>query len=173
VSRAEIAVIAARLRSDGKKIVSTNGAFDIIHAGHVEFLQHARSLGDVLIVGLNSDSSVRSLKGDKRPINSEADRAFVLAGLECVDFVVIFDEREPSSLLEQIKPSIHVKASEYSLSSEVHPSQRIWEKDVVEKNGGVVRLLPIVSGKSTTNIIAKVVDCYRDEQQFKKCREGM
>lgn len=170
VSRARIDRIAHVLRKNGKKIVTTNGAFDLLHAGHVKVLQQARGLGDVLIVGLNSDASVKRLKGKGRPINVEKDRALVLAALGCVDFVVVFGEDTPNTLLESIKPDIHVKAEDYELNAK-SPAKKIWEREVVEKYGGKVVLLQLVKGKSTTGMIEKIVKAYHGAKQFKECRE--
>jgi len=167
----QITFIAARLRAESKKIITTNGTFDILHAGHVQFLEEAKTLGDVLIVGLNSDASVKQYKGDKRPINGQEDRAFVLSALACVDYVVVFDEREPSELLDCIKPNIHVKAADYTLDkNNDQPHTKIWERETVEKNGGVVKLLSLQAGKSTTNIIQRIIELYKDERVFKECQ---
>ena len=135
--------------SNGKKIVFTNGCFDILHVGHIQYLEQAADLGDVLVVGLNSDRSVRALKGADRPINSENDRAKMLASLGCVDYVVIFDEDTPYELIRKIQPDILVKGGDYSVDEVVG-------RDVVEDKGGEVRILPFVEGKSTTGIIKKI-----------------
>ncbi|MBI4016509.1 MAG: D-glycero-beta-D-manno-heptose 1-phosphate adenylyltransferase [Candidatus Aenigmarchaeota archaeon] len=153
-----------------KKIVTTNGAFDILHAGHVQFLQQAKALGDVLIVGLNSDKSVKSYKGNKRPLNNQEDRAAVLSALSCVDYVVMFDEKDPCVLLEAIKPNIHVKAGDYTLdAAKETPSTKVWERETVETNGGEVRILPLLNGRSTTDLIRKIVETYKDEKEYKEC----
>ncbi|HPL28271.1 MAG TPA: D-glycero-beta-D-manno-heptose 1-phosphate adenylyltransferase, partial [Anaerolineae bacterium] len=136
-------------RQRGKRIVFTNGCFDILHSGHVAFLQQARSLGDVLIVGVNSDASVRRLKGETRPINSQADRVAVLAALEAVDHVVLFGEDTPERLISQIRPDVHVKGSDYTL-------ERLPEAKIVQSYGGQVVILPLVEGKSTTAIVRKI-----------------
>ena len=130
-----------------EKVVFTNGCFDILHAGHVDYLQKAADLGDVLIVGLNSDSSVRRLKGDSRPINNQEDRAKVLCSLSFVDYVVIFDEDTPLHLIETIKPNVLVKGGDYK------PEEVVGRKEV-ENNGGKLKLIPFVDGKSTTNTVA-------------------
>lgn len=132
-------------RSAGKKIVFTNGCFDILHAGHVSVLEFARSKGDELVVGLNSDASVRRLKGPSRPVNTQADRAFVLAGLESVSAVCIFDEDTPYNLIKQVRPDVLVKGGDYK------PSQ-IVGREFAKK---VVRFA-LLKGRSTTNIIKKV-----------------
>lgn len=130
---------------EGKKIVFTNGCFDIIHRGHVEYLQKAKELGDILILGLNSDDSVRRLKGASRPINNETDRAIVLSALECIDYVVIFDEDTPLELIKFIKPDILVKGGDYKIEEVVG---REYAKRTV--------LIDFVNGYSTTNIIKKI-----------------
>ncbi|MEM2916069.1 MAG: D-glycero-beta-D-manno-heptose 1-phosphate adenylyltransferase [Candidatus Woesearchaeota archaeon] len=152
VSREELAKIVLELKKQGKKIVTTNGAFDILHIGHIRSLQQAKSFGDVLIVGVNSDSSIKQYKSDKRPINPENDRAEMLAALECVDYVTIFTETTPCELLELIKPDIHVKSG--------YKPEEMPETEVVRKNKGEIRIVPLVAGKSTTNIIRKICDVY-------------
>ena len=137
------------LKSQGKKIVSTNGCFDILHVGHVRYLQKSAALGDILVVCLNSDRSVKALKGDSRPLNNENDRAEVLAALGCVDFVVIFDEDTPVNYLAQIKPDIHTKGGDYDINT-------LPEAKVITDNGGRVEFISFVEGKSTTNIINKM-----------------
>ena len=145
----ELVEAIKELKSQGKKIVSTNGCFDILHVGHVRYLQKSASLGDVLVVCLNSDRSVKALKGDSRPINNENDRAEVLAALGCVDFVVIFDEDTPVDYLAQIKPDIHTKGGDYDINT-------LPEAKVIMENGGKVEFISFVDGKSTTNIINKM-----------------
>jgi D-beta-D-heptose 7-phosphate kinase/D-beta-D-heptose 1-phosphate adenosyltransferase len=139
----------AGYRREGRRIVFTNGCFDILHAGHVTFLQQARALGDVLIVGVNSDASVRRLKGETRPINSQSDRVAVLAALEAVDHVVLFDEDTPERLISYLRPDVHVKGSDYSI-------ERLPEAKIVQGYGGQVVILPLVQGKSTTAIVRKI-----------------
>lgn len=146
----ELAVkLVEELKSQGKKVVFTNGCFDILHVGHLRYMNEAKRQGDVLIVGVNSDASVRRLKGETRPINSENDRAEMLSGLEAVDFTVIFADDTPISLIEDIKPSIHVKGGDYK-------KEDLPETVIVEKHGGEVRILTFVEGKSTTNIVNKI-----------------
>ncbi len=152
VSREELAKIVLELKKQGKKIVTTNGAFDILHIGHIRSLQQAKSFGDVLIVGVNSDSSIKQYKSDKRPINPESDRAEMIAALECVDYVTVFIETTPCELLEIIKPNIHVKSG--------YKPEEMPETEVIRKNGGEIRIVPFVPGKSTTNIIKKICDVY-------------
>src|SRR3989338_10921185 len=137
-----------KLKKENKKIVTTNGVFDILHIGHIRYLQEAKKLGDILIIAVNSDSSVKKIKGPKRPLNNENDRSEALAALECVDYVAIFSEDNPINILEMIKPSIHVKGRDYKLS-------QIIEKDCVEKNKGKIVLIPKVEGYSTTEFIKK------------------
>ncbi|OGJ90237.1 MAG: hypothetical protein A2350_06960 [Candidatus Raymondbacteria bacterium RifOxyB12_full_50_8] len=141
------AVAAARSRD--KKIVTTNGCFDILHAGHVRYLEEAKAMGDMLIVGVNSDASVCALKGEGRPLNTQAHRAAVLAGLQAVDLVFIFDERDPISFLSQIRPDVHVKGGDYT-------GVRLPEQDIVEENGGRVAIVAMVPGISTTALVAKI-----------------
>ena len=142
--------IVQKLKKQNKKIVTTNGVFDILHAGHVRYLEDAKKLGDILIVGVNTDASVRQIKGDKRPINDEKSRTLVLAGLESVDYVFLFDEKDPRKWLEKIKPNIHVKAGDYKM-------RQIIEKDAVEQNGGKVVIAKMKKGYSTTAIIKKIL----------------
>ena len=149
----EIEKISRELKNQNKKIVTTNGVFDILHAGHVKYLQSAKSLGDCLIVAINSDSSVKKIKGSKRPINNERDRADVLEAMECVDFITIFEEVEPSAILEAIKPEIHAKGGDYGKG-------RMVEKKAVEKNNGKVVLVKFEEGYSTTGTINKILALY-------------
>jgi len=145
--------IVKKLKKQDKKIVTTNGVFDILHLGHVKYLEQAKKLGDVLIVGVNSDPSVRHIKGDKRPINNEKSRIGVIAGLESVDFAFLFNEKDPKKWLSKIKPEIHVKAGDYEIS-------KIIEKDVVEKNGGKIIIAKVLKGYSTTGLIDKILRFY-------------
>ena len=145
-----------QLQENGKKVVFTNGVFDILHIGHLTYLEEARGLGDVLIVGVNSDRSVKTNKGDKRPINPEKNRAEMLLGLKFVDFTVIFDEKTPENLLDLLKPDIHVKGGDYK-------KEDLPETEIVEKNGGEVRILSFVDNISTTEIINKIIDVYSEK----------
>lgn len=138
-----------RLIYSNKKIVFTNGCFDILHVGHVRYLQEAARLGDILVVGLNSDDSVRRLKGTERPVNSEADRAEILASLKCVSYVVMFEEDTPYNLIEKLQPDVLVKGGDYK-------PEEVVGKDIVEARGGCLKLISFVEGKSTTNIINKM-----------------
>ncbi len=150
-------LIAAE-KNRGKRIVFTNGCFDLLHAGHVKYLQKARSLGDLLVLGLNSDSSVRRLKGAKRPLIDQDERAHLLAALDCIDYVTVFDEDTPLELITALKPHILAKGGDYSLDEVVG-------RDIVESYGGHVELVTFVDGKSTTNIIERVLELYSTEQQ--------
>ncbi len=132
-----------------KKIVFTNGCFDILHVGHVRYLKAAKALGDVLIVGLNTDASVKKLKGNDRPINTETDRAEVLLALEAVDHVVLFGEQTAESLIAEVKPNIYVKGGDYTLET-------LPEAKIVQSYGGRVEFIPMVAGRSTTNVINKI-----------------
>ena len=152
IDRAAMPVERARLRAAGRKLVFTNGAFDILHAGHVTYLQFARSQGDALCVGLNADTSVRRYKGDLRPVNPQEDRARVLAALECVDYVVIFDEDEPKELIGEIIPDVLVKGSDWA--------HYVSGRDIVESHGGKVVLAQMLEGRSTTNTIQRIVQAY-------------
>lgn len=137
-----------RLRVDGKILVFTNGCFDIIHPGHVDYLAFARNQGDALLVGLNSDNSVRLNKGPERPFVPQEDRAKVLAALEAVDYVVVFDSDEPEPLIERILPDILVKGEDWA--------HYVSGREAVERSGGRVVLAPLVEGRSTTNIIEQI-----------------
>ncbi|OFZ36712.1 MAG: D-beta-D-heptose 1-phosphate adenosyltransferase [Bdellovibrionales bacterium RIFOXYD12_FULL_39_22] len=137
-------------RSQKKKIVFTNGCFDILHAGHIQYLNEARSLGDLLFVGLNADISVKKLKGDGRPINGEAERKFVLENLKAVSFVEIFTEETPLSLIEIVRPNILVKGGDWKV-------EQIVGHQIVLNSGGEVKSLSFVEGFSTTNTIAKII----------------
>ena len=148
-SVSEGAELAQQLRGSGKRIVFTNGVFDILHPGHLRYLQHARSLGDVLIVGLNADVSVRRNKGPERPINAEHERAEVLEALECVDAVVLFEEDTPHEIIAAIQPDILVKGADWA-------EDAIVGRDTVEARGGRVVRVPIERGFSTTEIIRKI-----------------
>ena len=138
-----------RLVKEGKHLVFTNGCFDILHRGHAEYLAFARAQGDTLCVGLNSDSSVRRSKGPSRPVNPEVDRAFVLASLRAVDFVVIFDEDEPKDLIARILPQILVKGKDWA--------HYVSGRDIVEAHGGRVVLAEMVPGRSTTGTIERML----------------
>ena len=146
-----------QLKKAGKKVVFTNGCFDIIHRGHIEYLETARSLGDVLVVAINSDASVRRIKGPTRPIVNEDDRAFVMAALLPVDYVTIFDEDTPYNVIKALVPDVLVKGGDWGTES-------IVGKDVVEASGGIVRSIQFLSGSSTTAIINKIKETEKNNQ---------
>jgi len=153
LSRHELKKEIEKLKKAGKKIIFTNGCFDILHTGHTRYLREARKLGDILIVGLNSDASVRAIKGPQRPIVPQAERADIMASLESVDFVILFDEATPLELIEYLKPHTIVKGGDWA------------EKDIVggqavRKWGGTVAVIPEIKGASTTNIIEKILQLY-------------
>ena len=150
IDRKNSAQICQDLRRQGKKIVFTNGCFDIIHAGHVRYLTAAKNFGDVLIVGLNTDKSVRKLKGESRPINNQDDRAEVLLGLKAIDHVIFFGEETAEDLISEVKPDIYVKGGDYTLET-------LPEAKIVQSYGGRVELVNLVAGKSTTNVIQKIL----------------
>jgi rfaE bifunctional protein nucleotidyltransferase chain/domain len=140
-------------RAAGRRVVFTNGCFDVLHAGHVEYLAWAREQGDALIVGLNEDDSVRRIKGPARPIVPFADRARMLTALRSVDAVVGFSERTPEALIDKLRPDVHVKSSQYR-------EEELPERDVVLQHGGVIKLAPHVEGVSTTDLIARILKSY-------------
>jgi rfaE bifunctional protein nucleotidyltransferase chain/domain len=146
----ELAAIRAGLAQNGRRLVITNGCFDLLHVGHVRYLQQARQLGDVLVVALNADQSVRELKGPNRPINTELDRAEVLAALECVDYVTIFPEKRVTAVLRKVRPHVYTKGGDYSPES-LNTEELAALRDI----GSEIRILPLVAGKSTSNIIKK------------------
>lgn len=148
-NRQELSKKIQSLKKEGKKIVFTNGCFDIIHVGHVTYLSKAKFLGDVLVVGINSDSSVKKLKGVTRPINDLASRMVVLDSLKSVDLVVPFEEDTPIALIELIKPNIHVKGGDYK-------EDQLVESKVVKTNGGKVVIIPFVNGYSVTTLLGKI-----------------
>ena len=154
LSKEQIKRKAGGLRSQGKRIVFTNGCFDLLHVGHTRYLAQAAKLGDVLVVGVNSDASVRKLKGASRPITPEGERAEVLSSLRFVDYVVVFSEERPDAIIALIKPDVHVKGGDYTL-------EEIPERSIVESYGGKVVILPKVEGRSTNAIIQKIVAAAR------------
>lgn len=146
----DLAAFRAALDARGQRLVFTNGCFDLLHVGHVRYLQAARALGDALVVAVNGDASVRALKGPTRPVNSEEDRAEVLAALGCVDAVTIFHDERVSALLRTIRPHIYAKGGDYTVDS-LDPGERA----VLAEVGTEIRILPLVPGKSTTSILTK------------------
>jgi rfaE bifunctional protein nucleotidyltransferase chain/domain len=152
-SLSELKAIRSKLKAGGKKVVFTNGVFDLIHSGHVDYLLKAKNLGDVLIVGLNSDDSVRRIKGDKRPILKQMERAFIISNLKPVDYVVFFDEDTPEKLISEIIPDVLVKGADWAVD-------KIVGKEIVEKNGGKVMNIEFVNEQSTSKIIDLIVQRY-------------
>src|SRR5438034_1454627 len=147
-----VVALRDRWRAEGKTVVWTNGCFDLLHVGHVRSLQAARALGDVLVVGINSDDSVRLLKGPGRPMMAAADRAEVLSALGAVDFVVVFDDETPELALEQLQPDVHAKGADYAPPN----GKPIPEREIVEAYGGRVEFLPLVEGISTTALTERI-----------------
>jgi rfaE bifunctional protein nucleotidyltransferase chain/domain len=154
-NRQELLRIRKELRKQGKKVVFTNGCFDILHAGHVDYLKKAREMGDVLIVGLNSDSSIRRIKGQLRPIVPQYERAFLIGNLKVVDYVTFFDEDTPGELISDLIPDVLVKGADWKI-------ENIVGRDVVEENGGEVKTIEFVNDQSTTNIIQTVLERYKN-----------
>ena len=159
LSQEEMGNVIDKLKKENKKVVFTNGVFDILHIGHLTYLEEAKALGNVLVVGVNSNSSVKVNKGDKRPINNEVQRAQMLLGTKFVDYAVIVEEKTPEKLLEKLKPSIHVKGGDYK-------KEDLPETKVVEENGGEVKILSFVDNISTTEIINKIVEAYKWETKY-------
>ena len=149
INREHIAEFVNTLHKSNKTVVATNGCFDILHVGHVRYLQKTKSFADYSIVLLNSDKSVKSIKGPSRPINNENDRAEILCALSCVDYVVLFDEDSPAALLDEIKPDVYTKGADYTMDT-------LPEADIMRKNNTRVEFITFVEGKSTTNIINKM-----------------
>ena len=146
--------IVNELKAQNLKIVFTNGCFDIIHKGHIEYLNHAKKFGDILIVGINSDESIKKIKGDKRPIIPLESRIYILDNLKSIDFVVPFDEETPINLIEIIKPDVHVKGGDYN-------EEDLPESKIIKECGGKVKIIPLVEGFSTTNVIEWVLEKYK------------
>ncbi len=149
VKRKDIKTLIDVIHHSGKTVVTTNGCFDILHIGHVRYLEKTKSFADYLIVLLNSDKSVKSIKGPTRPINNENDRAEILSALRCVDYVVLFDEDSPRALLDEIKPDVYTKGADYTMET-------LPEADIMKKNGIRVEFIDFVEGKSTTKTIEKM-----------------
>ena len=147
--REKLADFVSKLHAGGKTVVCTNGCFDILHVGHVRYLEKTKSFADYMIVLLNSDKSVRSIKGEGRPINNECDRAEILCALRCVDFVVLFDEDSPRNLLDEMKPDVYTKGADYTM-------ENLPEADIMIKNGTRVEFIEFVQGRSTTGTIEKI-----------------
>ena len=150
VTSAQLTPLLDRARAQNRRIVFTNGCFDLLHIGHTRYLQAARGLGDILVVGVNSDASVRSLeKAADRPVVGEAQRAEVLAALGCVDYVIIFNEPDPLKLITAVQPDVLVKGGDWAVD-------RIVGRDIVERRGGAVKTIPLVPGMSTTSLIQRI-----------------
>jgi len=149
-ARKELLRIIKNLKAKGKQIVFTNGCFDLLHLGHVRYLEEAKALGDVLVVGVNSDSSVRKLKGPKRPILPEEERTEILSGLGCVDYITVFNEADPLKLITSLKPNLLVKGGDWT-------REQIVGREVVERSGGESVIIPFVKGASTSNVIDTIL----------------
>lgn len=153
LNRADLLKLRKNFRIENKKVVFTNGCFDILHAGHVDYLVKAKASGDILVVALNSDKSVKSIKGDKRPIVNENERAFIIANLKPVDYVTFFDEDTPEVIIKELVPDILVKGADWDIN-------KIVGKDTVENNGGKVITIEFINFQSTSNIIETVLERY-------------
>jgi D-beta-D-heptose 7-phosphate kinase / D-beta-D-heptose 1-phosphate adenosyltransferase len=151
--REEFLKIIKGLKAKDKRIVFTNGCFDLLHVGHIRYLEEARTLGDVLVVGVNSDSSVRKLKGPERPILPVEERTEILSGLGCVDYITTFDELDPLTLITSLQPNVLVKGGDWT-------KEQIVGREVVEKSGGEVVVIPFVKGASTSNVIETILERY-------------
>src|SRR3990167_1733829 len=154
-TREELIKIVQDLKNQGQKIVTTNGAFDILHLGHIKSFERAKEYGDVLIVGVNTDESVRRYKGPKRTVNQEHDRAYMVASLEVVDYITLFTEDTPVELLEALKPDFHAKAADYDVL-------KMPETATVIKNGGQVVAVPLEAGYATTDLISLILERFGD-----------
>lgn len=159
MARDDLAALLEKTRSPDRPVVFTNGCFDLLHVGHVRYLTTARDLGALLVVGLNSDESIRRIKGPLRPIVGQEQRAEVLSGLACVDYVTIFDEPDPLQLIQTLRPDVLVKGADWALAD-------IIGADVVMSRGGRVERISIVPGASTTDIIEKIVERYGTREEF-------
>jgi D-glycero-beta-D-manno-heptose 1-phosphate adenylyltransferase len=155
LDRERLAAALEERRVRGEKVVFTNGCFDILHVGHARYLAEARALGDLLVVGLNSDHSVQALKGPGRPLVPQEERAEMLAHLASVDYVCIFPEATPVSLIEAVRPAVHVKGGDYQLDD-------LPEAEAVRRGGGEVVIVSLVPGRSTTNIVSRILEAYAD-----------
>lgn len=154
-SRTEIKLIREQLKQQNKKVVFTNGCFDLIHSGHVDYLVKAKKMGDVLILALNSDSSIRSIKGDKRPILKQDERAFIVSNLKPVDYVTFFNEDTPAEIISELVPDVLVKGADWAI-------EKIVGREIVEVNGGEVKTINFVNDQSTSNIIKIIKERYKD-----------
>jgi D-beta-D-heptose 7-phosphate kinase/D-beta-D-heptose 1-phosphate adenosyltransferase len=152
-TRGELREMIKDLKARGKRIIFTNGCFDLLHIGHIRYLEKAKALGGILVVGVNSDRSVRSLKGPKRPILPEEERAEILSGLGCVDYITLFDELDPLNLISSLQPNVLVKGGDWTKETTVG-------KEVVEESGGEVVILPFIKGASTSGLIETILKRY-------------
>ncbi len=152
-SLSEIKSLREKFKEQNKKVVFTNGVFDLIHAGHVDYLTKAKALGDILIVGMNTDDSVRRIKGAKRPILNQDERAFIISNLKSVDFVTFFDEDTPAKIIDELIPDILIKGADWSID-------KIVGRETVEKHGGVVKTIEFVNNQSTSKIIETIRNKY-------------
>lgn len=150
----EFLAVRKQLNMQNKKLVFTNGCFDILHAGHVDYLNQAKQKGDKLVVALNTDQSVRNIKGEHRPIISQEERAFIISNLKSVDYVTFFDEETPKEIIEKLIPDVLIKGTDWSL-------EHIVGRDIVEKNGGEVKTIEFITNQSTSKIIDKILKLYR------------
>lgn len=150
----EFLAVRKQLNMQNKKLVFTNGCFDILHAGHVDYLNQAKQKGDKLVVALNTDQSVRNIKGEHRPIISQEERAFIISNLKSVDYVTFFDEDTPKEIIEKLIPDVLIKGTDWSL-------EHIVGRDIVEKNGGEVKTIEFITNQSTSKIIDKILKLYR------------
>lgn len=153
VSLDKLLPIVENFKKDGKKIVTTNGAFDLLHVGHVHALEQSKNFGDILIVGVNSDASVKQYKSKERPIIPENERALMIASLECVDYVITFDEIDPKNLLNILQPHVHTKGGDYN-------PKELKEFDLITQNGGVIKTIESIP-PSTTTIIERILKAYK------------
>lgn len=157
----ELATILEAARKEGKKVVTTNGVYDFVHAGHLEYLEEARALGDMLVIAINTDASVQRIKGPTRPINAQQDRALILAGLRCVDYVTFFDSDDPRDVLAQLKPSIHAKGGDYD-------PEKMPETKVIRANGGDVKILSLKPGYSNSKQFEKIFKAAEADGAFER-----
>jgi D-beta-D-heptose 7-phosphate kinase/D-beta-D-heptose 1-phosphate adenosyltransferase len=153
-TRNEILELIKKFKKENKKVVFTNGCFDLIHSGHVDYLIKAKALGDILILALNTDSSIKRIKGDKRPILKQEERAYIVSNLKPVDYVTFFDEDTPAEIINEIIPDILVKGADWSID-------KIVGREVVEKNGGEVKTIEFVNEQSTSKIISSILSKYK------------
>jgi D-glycero-beta-D-manno-heptose 1-phosphate adenylyltransferase len=153
LTRSELVLIRAELKKQDKKVVFTNGCFDLIHAGHIDYLLKAKAMGDVLIVALNTDSSVKRIKGEKRPILSQDERAFIISNLKPVDYVTFFEEDTPKEIIEELVPDYLVKGADWSID-------KVVGRDIVEASGGEVKTIKFVNDQSTSMIIRSIIEKY-------------